>query len=133
MESGGGRIVNMISFCTTCPLPTLAVYTSTKAALLRLSEGMRAELLKFGVDVVLFNPGDHPGSTPLCAHQVSDARVYFKLSVFFWVSSDSDLFEARRWILWADKHRSPLRIPGPEVATVVRKKNVTKLTTATCL
>ena len=83
MESGGGRIVNMISFCTTCPLPTLAVYTSTKAALLRLSEGMRAELLKFGVDVVLFNPGDHPGSTPLCAYQVSkvsDARVYFKFS-----------------------------------------------------
>ena len=88
MESGGGRIVNMISFCTTCPLPTLAVYTSTKAALLRLSEGMRAELLKFGVDVVLFNPGDHPGSTPLCAYQVSkmsDARVYFKFSVFLGV------------------------------------------------
>ena len=88
MESGGGRIVNMISFCTTCPLPTLAVYTSTKAALLRLSEGMRAELLKFGVDVVLFNPGDHPGSTPLCAYQaskVTDARVYFEFSVFLGV------------------------------------------------
>ena len=68
MESRG-RIVNMISFCTTCPFPTLAVYTSTKAALLRLSEGMRAELSKFGVDVVLFNPGDHPNNTPLCAFQ----------------------------------------------------------------
>ena len=86
--------MNMISFCTTCPLPTLAVYTSTKAALLRLSEGMRAELLKFGVDVVLFNPGDHPGSTPLCAYQVSISGCL----------RNQVCFEARRWMLWADKH-----------------------------
>ena len=25
-----GRIVNMMSFCTDCPLPTLSVYTATK-------------------------------------------------------------------------------------------------------
>jgi len=74
MESKG-RIINMISFCTTCPLPTLAVYTSTKAALLRLSEGMRAELTKFNVDVVLFNPGDHPKATPLCAFQQQNYKA----------------------------------------------------------
>ena len=30
---------------------------------------MRMELSKFGVPIVLFNPGDHPGETPLCAGQ----------------------------------------------------------------
>ena len=40
-----GRIVNMISNCTDCPLPTLAVYTASKAALLALSDGMRPELV----------------------------------------------------------------------------------------
>ena len=41
-----GRLVNMISFCTECPLPTLSVYTATKAALFSLSNGMRMELAK---------------------------------------------------------------------------------------
>ena len=64
-----GRLVNVVSFCTECPLPTLSVYTATKAALMSLTNGMRMELSKYGVDVVLFNPGDHPGETPLCFGQ----------------------------------------------------------------
>ena len=68
-----GRIINMISFCTECPLPTLSIYTATKAALFSLSNGMRMELSKYGVDVILFNPGDHPGETPLCYGQ---AKLY---------------------------------------------------------
>lgn len=65
-----GRLVNMISFCTECPLPTLSLYTASKAALLSLSDGMRMELKKYGVDVILFNPGDYPDKTPLCSGQV---------------------------------------------------------------
>ena len=68
MESKG-RLINMVSFCTECPLPTLSVYTATKAALMSLTNGMRMELAKYGVDVVMFNPGDHPGETPLCFGQ----------------------------------------------------------------
>ncbi len=64
-----GRIVNMISFCTECQLPTLSVYSASKAALMSLSVGMRMELSKHDVDVILFNPGDHPGETPLCYGQ----------------------------------------------------------------
>jgi len=30
---------------------------------------MRMEQRKRGVDVILFNPGDHPRQTPLCAGQ----------------------------------------------------------------
>jgi len=64
-----GRLVNMISYCTECPLPTLSIYTATKAALFSLSNGMRMELAKYDVKVILFNPGDHPGETPLCFGQ----------------------------------------------------------------
>ena len=74
--SSKGRIVNIISFCTQCPLPTLSLYTATKAAVLSLSEGMRMECAKLGVDVVLFNPGDHPKGTPLCSGQENNYKVY---------------------------------------------------------
>ena len=71
--SSNGRIINLISFCTDCPLPMLAVYTASKAALRSYSAGLRMELSKFGVPVVMFNPGDHPGETALCANQVTEA------------------------------------------------------------
>ena len=33
------------------------------------------ELSKYGVDVILFNPGDHPGETPLCFGQSANYEV----------------------------------------------------------
>ena len=72
-----GRLVNIVSFCTECPLPTLSLYTATKAGVLSLSEGMRMELARFGVDVVLFNPGDCPNGTPLCSGQKRNYKVRF--------------------------------------------------------
>ena len=47
-----GRIVNVISNCTECPLPTLGPYTASKAALLALSDAMRPELARTGVKVI---------------------------------------------------------------------------------
>ena len=70
-----GRLVNMISFCTQCPLPTLSVYCASKAGLKMLSDGMRMEMKKFGVDVILFNPGDYPNETPLCFGQEDNYEV----------------------------------------------------------
>ena len=69
LATARGRVINMISNCTTCPLPTLAVYTASKAGLLALSEGMRPELEKYGVRVVIVNPGDAPFNTALTAGQ----------------------------------------------------------------
>lgn len=82
---GQGRIVNMISNCTECPLPTLGPYTASKVsnfstlqtifnfvyqgALLANTDIMRAELKKFGVKVVIVNPGDAPTETPLTTGQ----------------------------------------------------------------
>ena len=69
LATARGRVINMISNCTTCPLPTLAVYTASKAGLLALSEGMRPEVEKYGVRVVIVNPGDAPFNTALTAGQ----------------------------------------------------------------
>ena len=46
-----GRVINMISNCTDCPLPTLSIYTATKAGLKYLTHGMRPELDKYGIKV----------------------------------------------------------------------------------
>ena len=40
-----------------------------QSALLAISDVMRAELAKYNVDVVIFNPGDAPNDTPLTAGQ----------------------------------------------------------------
>ena len=44
--NGKGILVNMISNCIKCPLPTLFVYTASKTGLLALSDGMRPEMKK---------------------------------------------------------------------------------------
>ena len=82
---GRGRLVNMISNCTECPLPTLGPYTASKvrhqklfnkcrlpqAALLAISDVLRAELSRYNVSVIIVNPGDAPHHTPLTAHQAT--------------------------------------------------------------
>jgi len=35
------------------------------------------EVSKYSVDVVLFNPGDHPTETPLCSGQAQNYKVRF--------------------------------------------------------
>ena len=70
LSLGGGRIVNMISISPEWPLPNLSIYTSTKAALMVLSDTMRPEVAKYGVDLVMVNPGSQPMGTPLlCSGQ----------------------------------------------------------------
>jgi NAD(P)-dependent dehydrogenase (short-subunit alcohol dehydrogenase family) len=70
-RAGGGRVVNLISNCTTVPLPTLALYTASKAGLLALSEAQRPELAKYGVGLVIVNPGDAPFTTSLTGGQAT--------------------------------------------------------------
>lgn len=80
LRESEGRIINMISYCTDCPMPTLTVYTASKAALKSLSIGLREELITIGakVDVILFNPGDHPFETPLCSGQGANYEIMEK-------------------------------------------------------
>ncbi|MFD3166813.1 SDR family oxidoreductase [Herpetosiphon sp. NSE202] len=59
-QQQGGVIVNVSSSTTLMPLPMLAVYTASKAALNAFSESLALELEPFGVRVRLVLPGSSP-------------------------------------------------------------------------
>jgi NAD(P)-dependent dehydrogenase (short-subunit alcohol dehydrogenase family) len=56
-ERRGGRIVNISSIGGKVSVPHLLPYSSSKFALVGLSQGMRAELAKFGIAVTTVCPG----------------------------------------------------------------------------
>lgn len=56
-KRGGGRIVNISSIGGKISVPHLVPYSASKFALVGLSEGLRAELLKDGVVVTTVCPG----------------------------------------------------------------------------
>src|ERR1700678_2507089 len=55
-DAGGSAIVNVASILGKVTLPNLGSYCASKAAMLRLSEGIRAELAGQGTRVVLVLP-----------------------------------------------------------------------------
>lgn len=65
-KNGGGAIVNMLSILAKVTLPNLGTYCASKAALLRLCEGVRAELAGQKTRVVAVMPWavDTPMSGP---------------------------------------------------------------------
>lgn len=54
---GRGRIINIGSVAGRIARPLSSVYDSTKHALEALTDGLRGELLPFGIDVVMIRPG----------------------------------------------------------------------------
>jgi NAD(P)-dependent dehydrogenase (short-subunit alcohol dehydrogenase family) len=56
-RSGGGRIVNIISIGGKMAVPHLLPYSMSKFALAGLSDGMRAELGRYGISVTSVFPG----------------------------------------------------------------------------
>lgn len=73
----GSAIVNMLSILGKVTLPNLGSYCATKAALLRLSEGVRAELGPAGVRVLAVMPWavDTPMSGPFPGVKTSPQEV----------------------------------------------------------
>ncbi|RWS29569.1 D-beta-hydroxybutyrate dehydrogenase-like protein, partial [Leptotrombidium deliense] len=53
-----GRIINISSVNSMCAIPGSAVYSSTKCAINGFSDSLRYEVEKFGVKVIVINPGD---------------------------------------------------------------------------
>lgn len=57
LKRGSGQIVNISSVVGSQAIPRMTVYSATKAAISALSTGLRMELRKTGVDVLLVAPG----------------------------------------------------------------------------
>lgn len=62
-EGGPGRIVNMSSVAGFSATPVAVPYNCSKFALEAFTEGLRRELMLYGIDVVAINPG--PIATPI--------------------------------------------------------------------
>lgn len=58
-----GKIINISSVAAKSGMPFMTPYGSSKAAVDAYSEGLRRELMMFGIDVIVFNPG--PIKTPI--------------------------------------------------------------------
>ncbi|UXP30647.1 SDR family NAD(P)-dependent oxidoreductase [Reichenbachiella agarivorans] len=58
-----GKIINISSVASSSGMPFMTPYGSSKAAVDALSEGLRRELMIYGIDVIVFNPG--PIKTPI--------------------------------------------------------------------
>jgi short-subunit dehydrogenase len=56
-EQGGGRIVNISSVAGRIARPFSSVYDATKHALEAISDGLRGELVPFGIKVIVIEPG----------------------------------------------------------------------------
>ena len=56
-QGPAGRIVNISSTTAKVVIPLLGAYSSSKSGLEGMSEALRRELMLFGIDVVLIEPG----------------------------------------------------------------------------
>lgn len=67
-----GRIITVTSHCAHACLPGLAVYGATKAGLAAWSDGLRVELAKYGVKVVMFIPGSFTQQSDIMSKQIEN-------------------------------------------------------------
>lgn len=58
-----GRVINVTSAKGRICLPSNSVYGATKYAIESFSDVLRLEMRKFGVEVVIIEPGDFGGTT----------------------------------------------------------------------
>lgn len=68
-----GRIINMSSVAGKMSTPLFGPYASSKHALEAISDAMRLELVPFGVDVILIEPGYIPSNMEAVAYELSSA------------------------------------------------------------
>ncbi|MCC2957797.1 SDR family oxidoreductase [Massilia sp. IC2-477] len=121
-ERGAGVIINVSSSTTLLPLPLLAAYTASKAAMNAWTESLALELQPIGVRAHVVLPGRSPETTfarnaaPRMQGSVPDAYAGFVEGVFAGRGGDgpvtyaADVVEA----IWraALDPAAPLRIPA---------------------
>ncbi|MGC8767082.1 MAG: SDR family NAD(P)-dependent oxidoreductase [Brevinematia bacterium] len=68
-KQNGGKIINITSVASLLPSPILSWYSASKVAFSFISMSMRAELRKFGIDVVEVAPSGIRTNWPITASQ----------------------------------------------------------------
>ena len=57
-QQGSGLIVNVLSLAGLMGLPYRAIYSASKASIEMMSESLRLEVERFGINVCMIEPGD---------------------------------------------------------------------------
>ena len=70
-----GRVINVTSAKGKLCLPLNAVYGAAKYAVEAFSDVLRLEMKKFGVKVVIVEPGDFGGTTGMLSSKTVSARI----------------------------------------------------------
>lgn len=81
IERGEGHIVNMISPAGLLPIPNMMPYTSSRHAMVGLSQSLYEELHHKGIGVTMVCPGEV--KTEYFQHNDADMRWYPKISKVF--------------------------------------------------
>lgn len=134
-SQGAGKIINMSSISGKIGFPGLSAYTASKHALEGFSESLRLELIPFGIDVVLVEPGSYKTNiwssieSVKIQHQspYESSMKAIMNEVKSGESGYEDPIEVARLIasIAADKHRRELRFPiGKGVARTIFLKNL---------
>ena len=90
---GGGHIVNISSLAGVLGLPFSGLYSASKFALEGMSESLRWEARRFGIRVVLIEPGDFRTQLPAVRRQAAAAQTndaYQAAFATFKVQQDKD-------------------------------------------
>ena len=74
-RQGSGHIVNISSLAGVIGLPFTGLYSASKFALEGMSESLRLETRRFGVKVVLIEPGDFQSQLPLVRRTAAAAQT----------------------------------------------------------
>lgn len=94
--SGGGKVITLSSMLGLVSMPYQGVYSASKYALEALSDAMRIEVKRFGIDVILIEPGwistaFLKTATSLTPREwLVDDAYGLQLSKYFEVSSAAD-------------------------------------------
>lgn len=69
-----GRVITVSSHCALENLPGLSIYGATKAALSSWNDGLRVEMAKYGVQVVVFIPGSFVTESNILGRQLQNVQ-----------------------------------------------------------
>lgn len=126
VEKGAGRIVNISSIGGKIAVPHLLPYTAGKFALAGFSQGLRAEVARYGVKVTTVFPGlMRTGSPPNALFKGQAEKEYAWFAI-----SDSlpgltmDARRAARIILRAARHGKPHLVLGAPAKLAVTFQNL---------
>ena len=77
-----GRVINVTSAKGQLCLPLNAVYGAAKYAIEAFSDVLRLEMKKFGVKVVIVEPGDFGGTTGMLSSKTVSPGVEFHITLW---------------------------------------------------